>query len=117
MPYLTALLNNNKQWSSRVKEEDPLFFERLEAIQKPDYLWIGCSDSRVPANQIVDLARTKAVQYAWDHGQTLGVHGWVYSIHDGLINDLNVTASSRESVDEIYHLHQTSRGNRPHANN
>ncbi|MFT5421321.1 MAG: carbonic anhydrase [Candidatus Endobugula sp.] len=34
----------------------PLFFERLEAIQPPEYLWIGCSDSRVPANQIVDLA-------------------------------------------------------------
>jgi len=220
MPDLSGLLDNNKDWAARVKEDDPLFFERLEAIQKPDYLWIGCSDSRVPANQIVDLApgelfvhrnianqvvhtdfnclavvqyaievlrvkhiivcghygcggikaslghdeygvvdnwlrhikdicfshkqelaalepdqradklcelnvitqvqnlaRTKAVQYAWDRGQVLGIHGWVYSIHDGLIHDLNVTASSRESVDEVYHLQQTSRGSRPHANN
>lgn len=219
MPDLSALLDNNKQWSARVKQDDPAFFERLEAIQKPEYLWIGCSDSRVPANQIVDLApgelfvhrnianqvvhtdfnclsviqyavevlrvkhiivcghygcggiqaslghdeygvvdnwlrhikdisfthkealeklnehekvdllcelnvitqvqnvaRTKAVQYAWDRGQILGVHGWVYSIHDGVIHDLNVTASSRASIDEIYHLNQTSRGSRPKAN-
>lgn len=220
MSDLSALLSNNQQWSSRVKQSYPLFFERLAAIQKPEYLWIGCSDSRVPANQIVDLApgelfvhrnianqvvhtdfnclavvqyaievlrvkhiivcghygcggiqaslghdeygvvdnwlrhikdisftyknelaelnekqrvdrlcelnviaqvhnlaRTKAVQYAWDRGQTLGVHGWVYSINDGLIKDLNVTASDRSAVDEIYQLHQTSRGARPHANN
>lgn len=220
MSDLSKLLASNQQWASRVKQKDPLFFERLAAIQRPEYLWIGCSDSRVPANQIVDLApgelfvhrnianqvvhtdfnclavvqyaievlkvkhiivcghygcggiqaslghdeygvvdnwlrhikdisfackkelselnekqrvdrlcelnviaqvqnlaRTKAVQYAWDRGQTLGIHGWVYSIHDGLINDLNVTASDRNAVDEIYHLHQTSRGARPNANN
>lgn len=220
MSDLSTLLKNNQQWSSRVKQNDPLFFERLAAIQRPEYLWIGCSDSRVPANQIVDLApgelfvhrnianqvvhtdfnclavvqyaievlrvkhiivcghygcggiqaslghdeygvvdnwlrhikdisfsykdqlselnekqradrlcelnviaqvrnlaRTKAVQYAWDRGQKIGVHGWVYSIHDGLIKDLNVTASDRSAVDEIYQLHQTSRGARPHANN
>ena len=217
---LSALLNNNKQWASKVKQDDPLFFERLAAIQRADYLWIGCSDSRVPANQIVDLApgelfvhrnianqvvhtdfnclavvqhaievlrvkhiivcghygcggiqaslghdeygvvdnwlrhikdisfthkqelaeltdkqkvdrlcelnvitqvqnlaRTKAVQYAWDRGQTLGVHGRVYSINDGLIKDLNVTASSRKAVDDIYQLYETKRGSRPNANN
>lgn len=219
MPDLSQLLTNNQQWASQVKVDDPHFFERLEAIQRPDYLWIGCSDSRVPANQIVDLApgelfvhrnianqvvhtdfnclsvvqyaievlrvkhiivcghygcggiqaslghdeygvvdnwlrhikdisfankneladlkgkqktnrlcelnvvaqvqnlaRTKAVQYAWDRGQVLGIHGWIYSIHDGLIKDLNVTASGREAVDDIYHLHETKRGSRPHAN-
>ncbi len=219
MPDLSQLLNNNREWSKKTKEEDPLFFERLEAIQKPEHLWIGCSDSRVPANQIVDmapgelfvhrnianqvvhtdfnclsvvqyaievlkvrhiivcghygcggiqaslghdeygvvdnwlrhikdtiyahkeeldqlegkqktdrlcelnviaqvqnLARTKAVQYAWDRGQILGIHGWVYSLHDGLIKDLDVTASSRESIDEIYQLYETKRANRPHAN-
>ena len=220
MPDVSQLLDNNQQWSERVKHDDPLFFARLAAIQKPDYLWIGCSDSRVPANQIVDLApgelfvhrnianqvvhtdfnclavvqyaievlrvkhiivcghygcggiqaslghdeygvvdnwlrhikdisfthkqelahldekdkanrlcelnviaqvhnlaRTKAVQYAWDREQTLGIHGWVYSIHDGLLKDLKVTASNRTAVDDIYQLHQTSRGARPGANN
>lgn len=219
MPDLNQLLNNNREWSQRAIQGDPSFFERLEAIQRPEYLWIGCSDSRVPANQIVDLApgelfvhrnianqvihtdfnclsviqyaievlrvkhivvcghygcggieaslghdeygvvdnwlrhikdisyahkkelsslrgtekanrlcelnvmtqvqniaRTKAAQYAWGRGQPLGIHGWIYSIHDGLIKDLEVTASSRESIDELYHLHETKRGNRPHAN-
>jgi carbonic anhydrase len=213
------LLGNNKRWAQRVKQDDPEFFSRLAAIQRPEYLWIGCSDSRVPANQIVDLApgelfvhrnianqvvhtdfnclavvqyaievlrvkqiivcghygcggiaaalghdeygvvdnwlrhikdicfahstelqdldeqhklsrvcelnvmaqvknliRTKAVQYAWDRGQTLSVHGWVYSLNDGIIKDLKVTASSRSSVEDIYQLHETKRGNRPNAN-
>jgi carbonic anhydrase len=66
--------------------------------------------------QVQNLARTKAVRYALDRGQTLGVHGWVYSIHDGLIKDLHVTTSSRDAVDDIYQLHETKRGNRPHAN-
>lgn len=219
MPNLTQLITNNRRWANQVTQDDPLFFERLEAIQRPEYLWIGCSDSRVPANQIVDLApgelfvhrnianqvvhtdfnclsvvqyaievlrvkhiivcghyrcggiqaslghdeygvvdnwlrhikdisfahqqeladlpdeqktdrlcelnviaqvqnlaRTKAVQYAWDRDQTLAIHGWVYSIHDGLIKDLQVSASSRDDVDDIYQLHETKRGSRPHAN-
>lgn len=49
------LLENNKIWSSRVSERDPTFFERLSHQQRPEYLWIGCSDSRVPANEIVGL--------------------------------------------------------------
>lgn len=219
MANLEQLLSNNKNWAQRVKQDDPEFFTRLAAIQRPEYLWIGCSDSRVPANQIVDLApgelfvhrnianqvvhtdfnclavvqyaievlrvkqiivcghygcggiaaalghdeygvvdnwlrhikdicfahstelqslkgpqvtdrlcelnvmaqvknlvRTKAVQYAWDRGQTLGIHGWVYSLNDGIIKDLKVTASSREHVEDIYQLHETQRGSRPKAN-
>lgn len=219
MPTLNQLLENNRDWAQKVKQQDPQFFEKLASIQRPDYLWIGCSDSRVPANQIVDLApgelfvhrnianqvvhtdfnclavvqyaievlkvkhiivcghygcggikaslghdeygvvdnwlrhikdisfthqqeladldepqkvdrlcelnvinqvknltRTKAVQYAWDRGQELGVHGWIYSIHDGLVKDLDITASSRKDVDDIYQLYQTKRGERPNAN-
>jgi len=66
--------------------------------------------------QVQNLARTKAVQYAWERKQPLGIHGWVYSLHDGLIKDLNVTARSHDDIDEIYHLHETKRDNRPHAN-
>lgn len=50
------LLANNVRWSELQIERDPLFFERLCGIQSPDYLWIGCADSRVPANEIVGLA-------------------------------------------------------------
>ena len=50
------LLERNRAWSERVEAEDPGFFARLSRIQHPRYLWIGCSDSRVPANQIIDMA-------------------------------------------------------------
>ena len=53
---LATLLRNNQDWADRVTLEDPTFFERLSRQQAPEYLWIGCSDSRVPANQIMGLA-------------------------------------------------------------
>ena len=56
MNRLDDLLRNNQAWAERVSREDPGFFERLSGQQAPKYLWIGCSDSRVPANQVVDLA-------------------------------------------------------------
>ena len=56
MTDLDELLRNNRDWAERVRREDPQFFERLSQQQAPKYLWIGCSDSRVPANQIMGLA-------------------------------------------------------------
>jgi len=53
---LARLFENNRAWSAARITEDPKFFERLCAIQAPEYLWIGCADSRVPANEIVGLA-------------------------------------------------------------
>ncbi|MEN8661293.1 MAG: carbonate dehydratase [Lentimonas sp.] len=55
MPTLTQLLDNNKAWAQKTTNEDPSFFEKLSEQQHPEYLWIGCSDSRVPANQITGL--------------------------------------------------------------
>jgi carbonic anhydrase len=52
---LSDLLANNRQWSEGVRRRDPSFFDRLARQQAPRYLWIGCSDSRVPANEIVGL--------------------------------------------------------------
>jgi carbonic anhydrase len=52
---LDNLKSNNRRWAARKVADDPGFFRRLEGQQTPDYLWIGCSDSRVPANEIVDL--------------------------------------------------------------
>ena len=54
-PVLAELFDNNRRWAARRVEADPRFFERLLAQQLPAYLWIGCSDSRVPANEIVGL--------------------------------------------------------------
>jgi carbonic anhydrase len=52
---LQALFDNNRAWSQRMRRSDPDFFAHLSRQQSPRYLWIGCSDSRVPANEIVDL--------------------------------------------------------------
>jgi carbonic anhydrase len=52
---IDALKARNRTWAARKVAEDPGFFQRLVGQQAPDYLWIGCSDSRVPANEIVDL--------------------------------------------------------------
>lgn len=55
MASLDDLLANNRTWAAETTARTPDFFARLSEIQRPDYLWIGCSDSRVPANQIVGL--------------------------------------------------------------
>lgn len=54
-PSLRRLFDANRSWSERMQAADPGFFEKLTHLQTPEYLWIGCSDSRVPANQIVGL--------------------------------------------------------------
>jgi carbonic anhydrase len=56
MKRLDHLLENNRRWAAERVRQDPEFFSRLVAQQSPRYLWIGCADSRVPANEIVDLA-------------------------------------------------------------
>ena len=55
MTELRELFQNNRRWAERMREADPEFFAKLSGQQFPEYLWIGCSDSRVPANQIVGL--------------------------------------------------------------
>lgn len=208
MSNLDNLLDNNALWAARVQEQRPGFFENLAHQQTPEYLWIGCSDSRVPANQIVGLdpgdifvhrnvanlvvhtdfnclsvlqyavevlkvkhiiicghygcggvaaalqnmehglidnwlrnikdlyeqhevlfrdiksdeervnalcmlnvigqvsnvSHTTIVQNAWKRGQDLSVHGWIYSIKDGLIKDLDSTLTGSEQVPAIYRL-------------
>jgi carbonic anhydrase len=201
-PTLEQLKQNNRAWAARMLAEDPDFFRRLERQQAPQYLWIGCSDSRVPANTIVgldpgelfvhrnvanlaspqdanylsvlqfavDVLKVKHIMVvghygcggvsaavdgrrrglvdhwlhpirevcrrhaseldaihdadtrldrvcelnvveqvknvasdvfvmdAWTRGQNLSVHGWIYSIANGLITDLNVTVSQPTEV-------------------
>ena len=55
MKKLTHLFERNVKWANEIKDKDPEFFTQLSKQQAPEYLWIGCSDSRVPANQIVAL--------------------------------------------------------------
>ncbi|HJR08795.1 MAG TPA: carbonate dehydratase [Pyrinomonadaceae bacterium] len=55
MKNLTELIERNRQWAKKITADDPDFFNRLSQQQTPNYLWIGCSDSRVPANEIVGM--------------------------------------------------------------
>ncbi|MBI3785625.1 MAG: carbonate dehydratase [Deltaproteobacteria bacterium] len=55
MAFRKQLFDNNRRWAARMKQADPEFFAKLVKQQAPDFLWIGCSDSRVPANEIVGL--------------------------------------------------------------
>jgi len=54
--FLSELFAKNRAWAAEMTRQDPQFFSRLASQQAPQYLWIGCSDSRVPANEIVGLA-------------------------------------------------------------
>ena len=199
---LDHLLANNRVWAANITRQDPDFFRRLSQQQAPQYLWIGCSDSRVPANQIVGLlpgemfvhrnvanvvvhtdlnclsvlqfavdvlrirhiivcghyccggvlaalrdekvglcdnwlryvqdvrrrhqdeiealpsererharlcelnvieqvrhvAETTVVRDAWAAGQRLAVHGWIYDVRDGLLQDLGITSAGKAGL-------------------
>jgi carbonic anhydrase len=202
---LHQLLRNNQQWAASIRKQDPQFFSKLAQQQSPDYLWIGCSDSRVPANQIVGLlpgelfvhrnvanlvvhtdlnclsvmqfavdllkvkhvivcghygcsgvqaalrrarlglsdnwlrhlqdvrekhdahlavvndaqaasrlcelnvieqvvnvCQTSIARDAWERGQPLAVHGWIYGIEDGLVRDLHATVTGFDEIVPVY---------------
>jgi len=202
MQSVDKLLNNNRAWAAGIVASEPDFFETLSKQQAPEYLWIGCSDSRVPANEIVGLrpgqlfvhrnvanvvvhtdlnclsviqfavdvlkvrhiivtghyscggvqaalrnsklglidnwlrhvqdvmqkhrdqlaaindeaqrvdrlcelnvieqvlhvCQTTIVQQAWERGQALTVHGWIYGLHNGLLQDLGISAASEQEL-------------------
>jgi carbonic anhydrase len=206
MRTLEHLFDNNRVWAERIRRQDPDFFPKLSGQQAPAYLWIGCSDSRVPANEIVDLlpgelfvhrnianlvvhtdlnclsvtqfavdqlkvrhiivcghygcsgvmaalrgdrlglsdnwlrhvqdvqqkhqrflsgmtqpgeaanrlcelnvieqvvnvCQTTIVRDAWERGQGLTVHGWIYGLQDGLLRDLHMTISSLQETLPVY---------------
>ncbi len=206
--YYKSLLDKNKAWVEETLSKDGEFFNRLSEGQQPPLLWIGCADSRVPANQIIgaepgevfvhrnianlvvhtdmnmlsvldyavnvlkvkhvivcghyscggvqaamtnnsygvidnwirhikdvyrfhseeldnikdekdrlsrfvelnvveqvyDLAKTSIIQQAWRNGQKIEIHGWVYSLANGIIKDLNVSFSNDSQLEETYKL-------------
>ena len=131
MTDIPALLEQNRSWAERVVREDPDFFNRLSHQQSPRYLWSGCSDSRVPANQIpgldpgevfvhrnvanvlshgelnaieqaLNVCQTTVVRDAWARGQALTVHGWVYAMSDGRVRELKMDVSAPGQIDAAY---------------
>jgi carbonic anhydrase len=55
--------------------------------------------------QVKNLAKTNVVQETWDKDQPLTIHGWVYRLDNGLVNDMNVSVSSREGLEQVYHVY------------
>lgn len=208
MRVLKELFDRNKNWATKISDTDPEFFAKLSKQQNPEYLWIGCADSRVPATEIVDLmpgevfvhrnianvvvhtdlnclsviqyavevlnvkhiivcghyscggiraaveknehglidnwlrhikdiyrfhqaelegiehmeervhrlcelnvieqvfnvCHTTIVQNAWKENRKLAVHGWIYSLSDGLLKDLDVCITSQEDILQIYQM-------------
>jgi len=206
--FYRSLLDNNRKWVASKLEQDPEFFDKLAKGQQPPVLWIGCADSRVPANEIIgaqpgevfvhrnianmvihtdmnmlsvldyavnalkvkhvivcghygcggvkaamgnqsigiidnwirhlkdvyrfhqkeldgisdenerferfvevnvkeqvlDLAKTSIVQAAWNSGQELHLHGWVYGVGSGIIKDLEVNVNSDDELAKVYQL-------------
>src|SRR5574343_133271 len=134
---LDELFEKNRRWAAQTEAREPGFFSRLLEQQTPQYLWIGCADSRVPANELVGLlpgelfvhrnvanvvahsdlnalcernvleqalnvCDTTVVQDAWSRGQEVVVHGWVYGLHNGLLEDLKITAAAADQVAAAY---------------
>jgi carbonic anhydrase len=206
MRTLSHLFKSNRAWAEQIRQQDPNFFVNLSQQQSPSYLWIGCSDSRVPANQIVgvlpgelfvhrnianlvvhtdlnclsvmqfavdilkvrhiivcghygcsgvraalrqdriglsdnwlrhiedvrekhegrlmankeepesadrlcelnvieqalNVCQTTIARDAWERGQDLAVHGWIYGLQDGLLRDLNMTVTRLEETRPVY---------------
>ncbi|MDA4844457.1 carbonic anhydrase [Hoeflea poritis] len=90
---LSDLLDHNIQWATEKQRQDPDYFSRLSALQRPDYLWIGCSDSRVPANVITGL----------EPGEVFVHRNVANLVHRGDINLLSVLEYAVESL-EIKHI-------------
>jgi carbonic anhydrase len=88
-PY-DVLLKGNKQWAEKKLQEDPGFFERLLHLQTPEFLWIGCSDSRVPANQITDTDPGEIFVHRNIANMVINTDVNVLSVLDFAVNQLKV---------------------------
>jgi len=87
------LLKHNVQWAAARRKEDPNYFQRLAGLQRPEYLWIGCSDSRVPANVITGL----------EPGEVFVHRNVANLVHSGDLNLLSVLQFAVESL-EVKHI-------------
>jgi carbonic anhydrase len=108
------LLLENKAWSEEVSRRDPEYFKALAKEQRPKFLWVGCSDSRVPAETVVNakpgdifvhrnIAHTSMMQAAWKNGHRPTLHGWAYGLDNGLIEEL-VSMDHTSTIDPIYRI-------------
>ncbi len=90
---LSDLLQHNMRWATQKRQADPNYFERLAALQQPEYLWIGCSDSRVPANVITGL----------EPGEVFVHRNVANLVHRGDLNILSVLEFAVETL-QVKHI-------------
>ena len=109
MSDLQHLFDNNARWAESITERDPDCFAKLAKQQSLEYLWIGCSDARVPANDVgrqlpgdlfvhrnvANVSHASIVQNAWNRGQDIAVRGCIYGSKDGRWKSSNFTDSNR----------------------
>jgi carbonic anhydrase len=90
-------------WIRHIKDVYRFHNEELNAIEDEKKRFDRFVELNV-VEQVLDLAKTSIVQGAWERGQNLHVHGWVYDIRDGLINDLDITIRDNTSLSSVYQL-------------
>jgi carbonic anhydrase len=90
-------------WIRHIKDVYRFHHEELDAISDENQRFNRFVELNV-FEQVLDLGKTSIVQSAWERGQEVHVHGWVYDIHDGLINDMKVTLKDNDSLSDVYKL-------------
>src|SRR3954447_3194624 len=108
MRMLPELIENNRRWANEMTKNDPRFFERLSEKQSPQFLWIGCSDRRVPANQIVGLDPGEV--FVHRNIANVVVHtdfNCLSVVEYAVINDMDVTIASQDEIaPRVSHGHE-----------
>jgi carbonic anhydrase len=104
-----AAMENNSigiidNWIRHIKDVYRLHKAELDAIEDKDKRFNRFVETNV-REQVLDLAKTSIVQSAWQKGQQLSIHGWVYGLNDGYVTDLNVNFSSNKDLDEVHQLY------------
>lgn len=103
-----AAMQNNKlglidNWLRHIRDVRQKHDDVLAGIENPDTeLRLLCEFNVI--EQVYNVCHTTIVQDAWEKGQTLAVHGWIYSLQDGLLNDLNTCVTKAEELSSIYRM-------------
>jgi carbonic anhydrase len=103
----TAMTNKHvgliDNWIRHIKDVYRFHQEELDAITDEQQRFNRFVELNV-FEQVLDLGKTSIVQSAWERGQQVHVHGWVYDIHDGMIKDLDVTLKDNDTLCDVYKL-------------
>jgi carbonic anhydrase len=102
-----AMTNNSygliDNWVRHIKDVYRFHHEELDAIENEDHRFNRFVEVNVK-EQVLDLAKTSIVQGAWESGQELHLHGWVYGVGSGIIKDLEVNATCNKDLEDVYQL-------------